>query len=335
MDNEIENMRLENMSEMYSSPALGLGNNEVTGGGYGGDSPMMPPDMGMGGAMMPPAPNMNIGGIGGEGGGGGEIPPDIGLLLGGGEGGGGGMTPSANILYENYKTVFSDSKKIISGDNKKYASENNITYNNQELGFSINGILPEEPDFEALSDISSRWGMPGCYASLLQSPENNNLINRITDKYIKEAKLISNQKNKNLPNVGFANATKLENQLHQAILRSNVPSSYFMQYAINGDKRFIVDGAFPSLKIAVEADGETWHVDQEKIQRDRYRDTQLASQGWIVLRFTEDELNDKIQDVIALIQKAINIRNQSQNQNKTIAKIEGEMNKLAETINGE
>ena len=318
LDNEIENMRLENMSEMYASPGLGLGTGGVDGGGYGGGGPAMPPGMDMmGGGGMPPDMGMDMGG---------GMPPDAGGMPP--EGGASGVqAPTANILYDNYMKVFSDIKSITSG-NARYASLNNVLYNDKNIGFGVYGILPEEPDFMALADITPRWGFPGCYASLLSQK------NGTSDQNIRQAGLMGNMKNKNQGNK-FDNSTKLEYQLHQAIIKSGVPSSYFMQYAINGDRRFVVDGAFPDLKIAVEADGKTWHIDQEKIQKDQYRDTQLASQGWMVLRFTEDEVEEQIQDVIALIHKAIGIRNQNKNQTKTVAEVAGEMRKIAEKIRGD
>jgi len=119
--------------------------------------------------------------------------------------------------------------------------------------------------------------------------------------------------------------TSIEAKLYQAVMSQNYPLKFFMQYLVNGNHQFRVDGAFPDIKVAVEADGETWHIDDEKVQKDRYRDTQLASQGWLVLRFTEDEIGEKIQDVIKVITNAINQK--SQPTNRTIAQDEPEMTK--------
>lgn len=291
-DNEIENMRLENMAEVFSSPTLGLGTGGVDGGGYGGGGPVMPPEM-MGGGGMPP---MDMGG-------GGMPPINMGGEMGGGEMEAplGGAIPTADLLYKNYKLVFSE-VDTLRKENVRTASLGDYIFNNSNVRYSY---LEEEPDFGALSDITPSWGKPGCIASLLRySAKKQQEFNP------------------------FANSTKLEAKLHQAILSANIPHAYFMQYAVNADRRFLVDGAFPDIKVAVEADGKTWHLDEEKIKKDRYRDTQLASQGWIVLRFTEDELNDQINDVLNVIWKAVKMRSESQGGGiKTIAKEKDKMNK--------
>ena len=59
------------------------------------------------------------------------------------------------------------------------------------------------------------------------------------------------------------------------------------------------------MNIGVEADGEIWHNNPEKIARDKRRDVELAANGWVILRFTDKELNDHAQDVMNVIMQAI------------------------------
>ncbi len=47
-----------------------------------------------------------------------------------------------------------------------------------------------------------------------------------------------------------------------------------------------LDRAWPEVKVAVELDGARHHTSPEDRRRDLARDTALAAQGWIVLRFT-------------------------------------------------
>jgi hypothetical protein len=47
-----------------------------------------------------------------------------------------------------------------------------------------------------------------------------------------------------------------------------------------------LDRAWPQVKVAVELDGARHHTSPEDRRRDLARDTALAAQGWIVLRFT-------------------------------------------------
>ena len=43
----------------------------------------------------------------------------------------------------------------------------------------------------------------------------------------------------------------------------------------------------------------------DKIAKDKRRDIELASNGWIILRFTDKELNDHPQDVLNVVMQAI------------------------------
>lgn len=47
-----------------------------------------------------------------------------------------------------------------------------------------------------------------------------------------------------------------------------------------------VDGAYPSLRLAIELDGKSVHSAPEAVFRDRRRQNELESLGWRVLRFT-------------------------------------------------
>ena len=59
-----------------------------------------------------------------------------------------------------------------------------------------------------------------------------------------------------------------------------------------GRQRYwFVDFAFPSLKIAIECDGEPWHVDKE---RDARRQADIELYGWTVLRFTGTEVKEDL-----------------------------------------
>jgi very-short-patch-repair endonuclease len=52
-----------------------------------------------------------------------------------------------------------------------------------------------------------------------------------------------------------------------------------------------IDIAFPVHKLAVEADGTYWHGLANVKEKDKRKDKDLAQRGWIILHFTEDEIN--------------------------------------------
>ncbi len=51
-----------------------------------------------------------------------------------------------------------------------------------------------------------------------------------------------------------------------------------------------VDLAFPAAKVAIEYDGRTVHERPDVFTRDRQRQNALVAAGWIVLRFTAEDL---------------------------------------------
>jgi len=68
---------------------------------------------------------------------------------------------------------------------------------------------------------------------------------------------------------------------------------YEQQYPI---KQFFVDFAIPSLKIAIEVDGNYWHQDKDKA-RDYLRQKEIEAEGWFVLRYSEDQINECLEEV--------------------------------------
>ena len=69
---------------------------------------------------------------------------------------------------------------------------------------------------------------------------------------------------------------------------------------------YIVDFACPEHKLIIEIDGVSHSYDQN-IRRDLTRDQQLASLGWQVVRFTNDEVHGHIDDVCMHLLRTIGI----------------------------
>lgn len=72
-----------------------------------------------------------------------------------------------------------------------------------------------------------------------------------------------------------------------------------------GDARYFIDIAFPGLKLAIEIDGRLHEDDSRIFENDRYRQNDLASQGWTVLRFTWEMLTRDPEYVIGRIKQAM------------------------------
>ena len=71
--------------------------------------------------------------------------------------------------------------------------------------------------------------------------------------------------------------------------------------------RYYLDFHLPCQKrnIAVECDGDTWHIDRDKAVEDNERQNYLESSGWHVLRYSTKQLQDP-QECVYQIKKAIN-----------------------------
>jgi very-short-patch-repair endonuclease len=75
---------------------------------------------------------------------------------------------------------------------------------------------------------------------------------------------------------------KAERQWRLPVKKKN----YYLDFAVFCNKGFI----------DVEADGDTWHAQKNRIDRDNNRNNAMASMGWTVLRFNGHQIREKMQD---------------------------------------
>jgi very-short-patch-repair endonuclease len=59
-------------------------------------------------------------------------------------------------------------------------------------------------------------------------------------------------------------------------------------------------------KVDVEADGDTWHAQRDRIDRDNKRNNDLEKRGWHVLRFNGKEIREEKAKYIVQVQETIN-----------------------------
>lgn len=80
-----------------------------------------------------------------------------------------------------------------------------------------------------------------------------------------------------------------------------------VQHEIWHAGRFVarVDAAYPPLLVAIEVDGFSAHSSPDAFQRDRTRQNRLVALGWIVLRFTWDDVVRRPAMVAKTIREAI------------------------------
>jgi very-short-patch-repair endonuclease len=71
------------------------------------------------------------------------------------------------------------------------------------------------------------------------------------------------------------------------------------------DSTFYVDVVFRKLKLVIEIDGRLYHTGSEVFEKDRWRQNLLILDGWCVLRFTWTMIEERPEDVIAMVRDAI------------------------------
>lgn len=96
--------------------------------------------------------------------------------------------------------------------------------------------------------------------------------------------------------------TSIEQKLYNLILDAGVPFAFYAQYAAGPEGKYKLDGAFPAIKLAFEADSETFHSHEDQIARDRARDQELMAHGWTIVRFTDKQIRSQEKEVKSVIQ---------------------------------
>ena len=95
----------------------------------------------------------------------------------------------------------------------------------------------------------------------------------------------------------------------EIIMKDNLLSNkidFVEEFPIRGRFGYILDFAIPELKIDVECDGCRWHPKGNK--HDRNRNWVLINRGWVILRFTDTQIKNDINNCIAKINETIERR---------------------------
>ena len=73
---------------------------------------------------------------------------------------------------------------------------------------------------------------------------------------------------------------------------------------VNG-RAYVLDIAFRDFRLALEVDGYAFHSDLKSFQDDRRRQNALMNAGWLVLRFTWEDITAYPKRTITEIKDAI------------------------------
>jgi very-short-patch-repair endonuclease len=104
-------------------------------------------------------------------------------------------------------------------------------------------------------------------------------------------------------------SSPLETKFAKLLATSNLPKferHYLVRLA--GGQTFELDFAYPRVKLGIETDGYRWHSGKPIWQQDLDRANALAEAGWLILRFSWNDVHRRPGYVIARIGSAFAVR---------------------------
>lgn len=99
-----------------------------------------------------------------------------------------------------------------------------------------------------------------------------------------------------------SNPPEPERVLWQHLRSAQLGIKFRRQHSIGS---FILDFYAPTMRLAIELDGESHYISNNSRTHDAQRDAVLAAHGVTTLRFTNEEVTRNIEGVITRIQERI------------------------------
>jgi very-short-patch-repair endonuclease len=99
--------------------------------------------------------------------------------------------------------------------------------------------------------------------------------------------------------------SKTERLFHALLRDAGITGWQANRPVVLDDSTFYVDVIFRKLKLVIEMDGRLYHTGAEVFETDRWRQNLLILDGWCVLRFTWTMIEERPEDVIAMVREAI------------------------------
>ncbi len=103
------------------------------------------------------------------------------------------------------------------------------------------------------------------------------------------------------------NCSSLEDKLFFRLAEARIPIERQWYVEAKGSKYFLDFAIFCKTRpIDVECDGDAWHDEPERVHYDKKRNNELESQGWSVLRFTQDDIEQRMEKTVSVLYDTIN-----------------------------
>ncbi len=106
-----------------------------------------------------------------------------------------------------------------------------------------------------------------------------------------------------------ASESALEDRFRRLVATSGLPPPT-AQHCVDDGSAIVcrADFAYPDRRILIELDGERYHMDREAFQNDRMKQNRVHALGWVVYRFTWEQVMNTPDAVIATLACALGDR---------------------------
>lgn len=100
------------------------------------------------------------------------------------------------------------------------------------------------------------------------------------------------------------------NRLVQVLLTDAGLPRPELEYQVRGPDRFSadLDLAYPDLRLGIELDSATWHLNRTSFENDPRRRNQVQNLGWMVLNFTWADYIERSNELVATVRTAVERR---------------------------
>ncbi len=101
--------------------------------------------------------------------------------------------------------------------------------------------------------------------------------------------------------------SSIEEKLWKELKKNMIPAEREFHEKIKSFNYFIDFALFcKNIKLAIECDGDAYHLSEKDVKYDKIRDNNLKSKGWNVLRYTTYDINQDLNNVIYQVKESIN-----------------------------
>jgi very-short-patch-repair endonuclease len=99
--------------------------------------------------------------------------------------------------------------------------------------------------------------------------------------------------------------SEAERQVHRLLRAARITGWKANQAVVVGGLTYYIDVLFRRIRLAVEIDGRESHTARDAFESDRWRQNLLVLDGWCVLRFTWAMVQERPDEVLAMIRRAL------------------------------